>query len=80
MATLVTADLAIERVKELHRCEREEVLPWACYNGDCDHEDECPLVECDSCRECSRIALDVNDEAGVVVWPCRTIKAIEGSD
>jgi hypothetical protein len=64
-----------EAVELLHRAEQESVLPWDCYQGNCDH-DECREVEETICAECTRLATEFNDEAGCIRWPCPTIEAL----
>ena len=73
---------ALEAVLELHRPVGEEVIPWDCAEGDCDHEDdEHPLDTVTLCGECYRLAVEVSPYYGengcsTVLWPCPTVKAI----
>ena len=73
---------ALEKVLELHRPVGEEVIPWDCAEGDCDHEDdEHPLDTVTLCGECYRLAVEVSPYYGengcsAVLWPCPTVKAI----
>ena len=75
-------DKALEAVLELHRPVGEEVIPWDCAEGDCDHEDdEHPLDTVTLCGECYRLAVEVSPYYGengcsAVLWPCPTVKAI----
>lgn len=69
----------VNRVRALHRPVSVDVLPWKCHQGDCHHEDECPIEDMSVCRECHSIASSVDDEAAAVnevVWPCATAKAL----
>lgn len=73
---------ALEKVRELHQPVGEEVIPWDCAEGDCDHEDdEHPLDTATLCGECYRLAVEVSPYYGesgcsAVLWPCPTFKAI----
>lgn len=73
---------ALEKVLELHQPVGEEVIPWDCAEGDCDHEDdEHPLDTATLCGECYRLAVEVSPYYGengcsAILWPCPTVKAI----
>lgn len=36
-----------------HTKVAEEVLPWGCYYGECDHEGDCPTQAVEACSGCS---------------------------
>lgn len=73
---------ALSAALELHRPVDEEVIPWDCAEGDCDHEDdEHPLDTVTLCEECYRLAAEVSPYYGengcsAVLWPCPTAATI----
>jgi len=79
--TLDRALAAEQRVKELHKPDTVDVLPWKCVNGDCEHDDtECPEEPHQVCRECWNLwTRDGRDDEcfyeDQVGWPCATAHA-----
>jgi hypothetical protein len=67
---------AVDAALKLHRRDMQEVMPWNCFDGLCDHDGDCEPVEVPVCWECTRIRLDSYEEAGVEPWPCPTAKAL----
>jgi hypothetical protein len=76
---------ALAAVRKLHTPREEEILPYACMEGDCDHpeamrdSDGCPPVKVQVCTECTNLAWAKDPEwlPGEARFPCATIKAIE---
>lgn len=79
---LRTACDALEAVLALHCPDEQEALDWDCGNGVCcGHEDECPTHPVLICRECERVAADVDEwfaetSVGPALFPCPTVTAI----
>ena len=82
----LAAQARIEAVRELHRESHVKVLASACADEECDHEDDCPLVDYAVCTECYAIGDEAHpyayEEGGVerVAWPCLTISALHGGE
>jgi len=70
-------------VEQLHHRTEEDVLPFDCVEGECDHEeaergDECPTVKLAICHHCFGLIQEIDPEHYVpsdVHWPCATAKA-----
>lgn len=62
----------LDAVTKLHYAdgETEDVIPFSCMDGPCEHGDEeCPVVTVTGCYECSTPEY-------IVEYPCPTIRAI----
>jgi len=78
-----TAVTQLAAVEQLHHRTEEDVLPWDCAEGECDHEEaergeECPTVKLAVCNHCFGLVQDIDPEHAVpaeVHWPCATAKA-----
>lgn len=91
-AVAVANELALEvvvghlrAVAKLHRPATDNLLTYACWQGDCEHLDdpnvaECPEVATTYCVECSEASTRFSDEACVILWPCDTVKALGGPE
>lgn len=62
---------ALDAVTKLHyqREDTEDVIPWSCMDGPCEHDDDCPEVAVKGCDECSTPEY-------IVQWPCPTARAV----
>ena len=65
----------------LHRRTEVEGHFGACATGDCDHQDECPLVMIGVCNACfNHVAPLYEDDdqpwSSDVIWPCPTAAAL----
>lgn len=77
---------AVERINAallLHQKTTMQALAVGCYDGwtpaDCEHEDECPLVDVQVCRECYGFAEEIDEERALresSEWPCATARAL----
>jgi len=61
-------------VRELHKPQEVEGIAWECYQGDCEHDDECPSETFWVCAECYGLTAEVDPEMyhASTVWPCKT--------
>lgn len=64
-----------------HTPVKEDGLPWECVFGECDHDmdEDCPPVEITLCKECYRVARQVDpyygeEGTGEVAWPCQVVR------
>lgn len=64
--------------RHLHRPADADVVDDLCSAARCDH-DVCPEKRVEVCLECDGIREAANDEGNVVLWPCATIRALDGS-
>ena len=69
-----------DRVRELHRPVEADGLPEDCLEGECEHnpDGECPEVTVTVCADCDGQREALGGEM-LVIWPCATIKALDGS-
>ena len=81
---LDAAEAKLAAIDALHRKHTINCLPMDCYNGNCDHEDDCPEVDIDVCEHCMSHTEVVTDEwfPASVEWPCPTHRILhpEGGD
>lgn len=58
--------LDVARAAMIHAPETESLLPYACYQGNCDHgnvePEDCPEVEVAVCGACFALAAELQDE------------------
>lgn len=69
-------------IDALHRPVVVPAMSMACYNGHCDHDDECPEIEVTVCSECMSHTECVTDEwfPKEVEWPCATARILHPED
>ena len=58
-----------------HKPVEEEVMPWDCYYGECDHDDgddhTVTMTVCDTCRD----VIEFEELESFVKWPCEHVEA-----
>lgn len=78
-----TAVTQLAAVEQLHHRIEEDVIPFDCADGGCDHEEaalgeECPTVKLAVCAHCFGLVQNADPENYIpsdVHWPCATAKA-----
>ena len=74
---MAAADL-LDAIDALHQPVPIEAVAMKCYNGDCDHQDECPEILIMVCKECVSHTECVTDEwfPAEVEHPCATARLL----
>ena len=52
-----------------HKAVTEQVMPWDCLDGLCEHDGDCPgesMTACDTCRG----AMYQDEIETLIPWPC----------